>query len=174
MPWIQAQIGAPVGHAFDFQFLVSPLAFTFSFLTQPLAQDSCEQITFLPTLTAPNLSFSFLSVSLFLCTLGNDNQLLATATWHQYAPEHSLIHFSLFLLTFLLLFSCMFGTMMMHLPTYPQYCSSKRTIEFAILLVSFGILTCRQRWRTSWTLCALSTSLLPSPWPHSLPSRLVL
>src|SRR5216684_4738117 len=36
-------------------------------------------------------------------------------------PDHSLIHFSPFLLTFLLQFSCTFGTMTMRLHTHPRH-----------------------------------------------------
>ncbi len=136
MSRIQARIGAerpyrsarrPRVRLFDFFFChlhsssrFSPLP-SHTFSTRPPAQDNREQITFLPTLTAPDLPFSFLFVFRFLCTLGNDNRPLATAARHQYAPEHSSIDFSSFLLTFLLLLSCTFGTMTTRLPTHPRH-----------------------------------------------------
>src|SRR5258707_3593513 len=69
---------------------------------------NCEQITSHPTLTASHYPFFILFVSPFPCTLGNDNRFSAAAAWHSYAPEHSLIHFSLLSLTFFFLFSTFF------------------------------------------------------------------
>ncbi len=80
-------VSAPVD-AFDWQcsflsspFFVSPLAITFSLSTRPLTQDNYEQITLLPALTASFLSFPSLSVSLFLCTSGNDEDGIVTISF---------------------------------------------------------------------------------------------
>ena len=129
------RIGAPVGHAltphFFFCHFVLPLA---SLSTRPLVQDNCKQITSSPTLTASHHPFLILFVFLFLCTLGNDDRPLAAAARHQYAPEHSSIDFSSFLLTFLLLFPCTFSTTTTRLPTHPRH----RSVYHQIRLQSVG------------------------------------
>ncbi len=101
-------------HWLNFSFVISshllpPLSP--SLLTRPLdhqCKTNCKWITFHPTLTASHFPLSSLFVLFFLCTLGNDNQLLATAAWPQYAPEPSWYFSFSFLLTFPLLFFYLF------------------------------------------------------------------
>jgi hypothetical protein len=61
-----------------------------------------------PLSQPPAFPFSLYLLFSFSSTLGNEDRLLAAAARHQYAPEHSLIDFSPFLLTFLLLSTTFF------------------------------------------------------------------
>src|SRR5216684_2111505 len=56
--------------------------------------------------TFPFPSYLFFS---FLYTLGNDDRFSAAAARHSYAPEHSSIDFSSFLLTFFFIFFLQFS-----------------------------------------------------------------
>ncbi len=75
-----------VRYFFPSFFLVfTAIASRLSPVPQPPAQDTCERITLLPTLTASYFSFSFP----FSSYLGNNNQRLAAAVRHQYASIQS-------------------------------------------------------------------------------------
>jgi hypothetical protein len=61
-------------------------------------EDNCEQITLFPALTASRLPFSSLSVSFFLCTLGDDDRPLALPRYIPLIP----IYFAVIFLTIFL------------------------------------------------------------------------